>query len=129
LAENLGVIFLADIWPIFKGGENGEQHGCLLVGDSGRNPSGRMRSATAALMMPAGGQLASERDVNAATPLKATSRDNWPSSPGSRMLENCFVTVPPSGSLGLKRVGTNQAEAKTALLAGPGASAALVSEG
>jgi hypothetical protein len=31
-------------------------------------------------MMPASGQLASERDVNAATPLKATTRDNWPSS-------------------------------------------------
>jgi hypothetical protein len=39
-----------------------------------------MKLATAAFLMPAGGQLASERDVNAATPLKATSRDREASS-------------------------------------------------
>jgi hypothetical protein len=80
LTENLGVIFLADILPIFESGENRDQRRCLLVGDSGRNPTGRMRSATAGFLMPAGGQLASERDVNAATPLKATSRDSAASS-------------------------------------------------
>jgi ABC-type thiamine transport system ATPase subunit len=80
LTENLGVIFLADILPIFESGENRDQRQCLLVGDSGRNPTGRMRSAIAGFLMPAGGQLASERDVNAATPLKATSRDGWASS-------------------------------------------------
>jgi hypothetical protein len=80
MAEFLGNCFLADIWPIFKGGENRDQRRCLLVGDSGRNPIWRMWSATAAFLIPAGGQLASERDVNAATPLKATSCENRASS-------------------------------------------------
>jgi hypothetical protein len=56
LAENFNVGFLADILPIFESGENRDQRRCLLVDVFGRNPTGRMRSATAAFLMPAGGQ-------------------------------------------------------------------------
>src|ERR1035437_6580334 len=65
-----------------------------------------------AFLMPAGGQLASERDVNAATPLKATSRDGWPTSRGGRMAENCLVRVPLRCFTRIENVGTLQAEAK-----------------
>jgi hypothetical protein len=44
-------------------------------------------------MMPADGQLASERDVNAATPLKPTSRDNWPTSRNGKRLVNCLFML------------------------------------
>jgi hypothetical protein len=55
MAEFLGIYFLADIWPKFRGVEKGHQHRVFYGGVFGRNSTWRMRSATAALMMPAGG--------------------------------------------------------------------------
>ena len=76
---------------------------------SGPKWAGSMGSATIDLLMPAGGQLAPERDVNAATPLKATSGQRRRAAIGRKIALSGFRS---GASLGLKVLGQSKPKQK-----------------
>ena len=89
------------------------------------NWAGRMRSATAGFLMPAGGQLASERDINAATAAEGDVARRL----GIVVGREDGGKLPCKGSAPVfhshRKCWDIASRRKTALLAGSGASAAL----